>query len=193
MGLTIFYSGKIRDMRQLPALTEEVMDICDNIHWISGYFNPVPEIPLTGFQFHPPGSEPIWMTFQSDELLADPIYFIFRDDPFAPPDPKSELWLSSVTQYAGMDAHIAIIKLLKYLQGKYFEKLRVSDESEYWETGDIILCKERFDQYEIVMDEMAEKLSQLDGKHGLSGDSVQNRLDDLIHTRGLEDILRALK
>src|SRR6187200_2635774 len=136
MGLTIFYSGKIRDMRLLPALTEEVMDICDNIHWISGYFNPVPEIPLTGFQFHPPGSEPIFMTFRNDGMLADPIYFIFRDDPFAPPDPREEFWLSSVTQYAGMNAHMALIKLLKYLSRKYFDSFELIDVSEYWETGD---------------------------------------------------------
>jgi hypothetical protein len=60
-------------------------------------------------------------------------------------------------------------------------------------TIDMDLCKERFDQYGIVMDEMAMKLSQLHGQHGLSGDSVQKRLDELLHTRGLEDIVRALE
>lgn len=93
MGLTIFYTGRIRDIHQLPTLAEEVMDICNNLHWISGYFNPVPEIPLTGFQFHPPGSEPIWMTFRDDGVLADPIYSIFRDDTHAPPDPEDEFCL----------------------------------------------------------------------------------------------------
>jgi hypothetical protein len=36
MGLTIFYSCKVRDLRLLPALTEQVMDICDHLHWKSG-------------------------------------------------------------------------------------------------------------------------------------------------------------
>lgn len=67
------------------------------------------------------------------------------------------------------------------------------DESEYWEFGDEVLCKVRFDEFEKEMDEMAKKLSQLDGQYGLSGDSVQKRLDELLHTRGLEDILRALE
>lgn len=192
MGLTIFYSGKIRDMRLLPALTEEVMDICDHLHWKSGNLKPYPEIPLTGFQFHPPGCEPVWITFRDNGILADPVYFIFKDDTYAPPDPKHEFWLSSVTQFAGMDAHMALINLLRYLSAKYFEDFELIDESEYWEFGDEVLCKDRFDEFEKAMDEMAMKLSQLDGQHGLSGDSVRKRIDDLLHTRGIEDILRAL-
>jgi hypothetical protein len=161
--------------------------------WVSGDFKQADEIPLKGFQFHPPGGEPVWLTFRADGVLADPVYYIFKDDPVSPPDPKDKFWLSSVTQFAGMDAHIAMIRLLQYLSGKYFSEFEVLDESEYWETGDVVLCKMRFDEYGEAMDEMVVKLSQLHGQHGLSGDSVQKRLDELLRTRGLEDIVRALE
>jgi len=193
MGLSIYYCGQIRDMRLLPALTEEVKDICDDLHWVSGDLRPQPELPLQGFQFHPPGSEPLWLTFREDGVLADPVYYIFKDDTFSPPDPEDEYWLSSVTQFAGMDAHIALMKLVKYLSLKYFVDFELIDESSYWDTGDASICKYHFDEFEKAMDEMAAKLSKLDGQYELGGDSVQKRLDELLHTRGFEVILRTLE
>lgn len=193
MGLTIFYRGRIRDMHLLPVLKEEVSDICHDLHWIVGDFKYEPEMPIKGFQFHPPGCEPVWMTFRKDGKLADPVYYVFKGDTLSPPNPKDEYWLSTVTQFAGMDAHIALIKLLRYLKRKYFQQFRLLDESEYWATGDEGICQYYFDEYGKAMDEMATKLVQLDGKIGLSGESVQRRIDELLRIRGIEEILRVLK
>lgn len=193
MGLTIFYSGKIRDIALLPEMTEEVQDICDNLRWICQPMRPYPEIPLQGFQFHPPGSEPVWMTFQKDGLLADPVYHVLRYTPFSRTLPHDEFSLSTVTQFAGMDAHMAMIKLLRYLSRRYFEYFKLIDESEYWETGDEALCNFHFVEFTRQMNEIAEKLSKLDGQQGLSGDSVLMRLDELLHTRRIQDILKALE
>ena len=193
MGLSIFYSGKIRDMKLLPALTEEVIDICDNMHWIYGYLKPDPEIPLAGFHFHPEGSEPVWLTFRDDGVLADPVYYIFKDDTFSPPLPEPEYQLTTVTQFAGMDAHMALVKLLKYLSRKYFDDFELIDESESWETGDEALCMVRFDYFTIQMDEMAIRLSALDGQYGLTGESIRTRMDNLLLSHGINKILKALE
>jgi len=72
-------------------------------------------------------------------------------------------------------------------------EVELIDESEYWETGDEDLCCMIFDEYRIAMDEMAMKLSELDGRYDLAGDSVRRLLDELLRTRGIEDILRVLK
>lgn len=193
MGLTIFYNGRIRDMRLLPALKEEVSDICHDLHWIVGDFKYESEMPLKGFQFHPPGCEPVWMTFRKDGKLADPVYYVFKDGTLSLPKPKDEFWLSTVTQFAGMDAHMALIKLLRYVKRKYFKQFRLLDESEYWATGDAGICQYYFDEYGKAMDDMATKLSQLDGQVGLTGESVQKRLDELLQQMSLREILKALE
>lgn len=169
MGLTIFYSGKIRDMRLLPALTEEVKDICNDLNWLSGDLKPAPEIPLVGFQFHPPGCEPIWLTFREDGVLADPVYYIFKDDSFSMPSPEVEFLPYAVTLFAGPDAHMALIKLLKYLSRKYFEDFNLIDDSEYWETGDADLCEIYFESIAEWMDDLSQKLDNLDDRAGDSG------------------------
>ncbi len=192
MGLTIFYSGKIRDLRLLPPLTEEVKDICEDLHWVSGDLRPVPEIPLQGFQFHPPGSEPVWLTFRQDGILANPVYFIFKDDTFSKPSPDEEFMLCSVTQFAGPDVHMALIKLLKYLSCKYFECFDVIDESEYWETGDADLCHIQFDFFAESMNEYTRKLDKLDGRVGETGETFSTRIEELLRTKGWDEILKAL-
>ncbi len=192
MGLTIFYSGQIRDMQLLPALTEEVMDICDHLNWISKQYYHSPEIPLTGFMFHPPGCEPIWITFREDGFLADPIYYIFKNDPISKPSPEEEFMPYAVTQFAGQDAHMALIKLLRYLSQKYFEEFEIVDESEYWETGDEQLCSDRFDWFTQYMDMESQKLDQLDGRTGESGSTFSERVRHIVSERGWDDLLRVL-
>jgi hypothetical protein len=183
----------IRDMNLLPQMEEEVADICDNLNWVCKPLHPYPEIPLKGFQFHPKGSEPVWLTFLNDGNLADPVFFVLKDQPCEPPNPKNKYWLNTITQFAGMDAHIAMMNLLKYVSHKYFKVFELIDESDYWETGDLQICRYHFDEFGKSMDEMAHKLAALDGQYGLSGASVQKRIEDLLHSRGLMEILKALQ
>ncbi|MGB4848030.1 MAG: hypothetical protein WBP41_08945 [Saprospiraceae bacterium] len=192
MGLTIFYSGKIRDIQLLPELTSEVTDICDDLHWVTGPHRHSKEIPLQGFHFHPPGCEPVWLTFRQDGLLADPVYFIFKycNDPDITPD--QEYMLCTVTQYAGIDAHMALIRLLRYLSRKYFEDFQLIDESEYWETGDAGQCIKRFKYFTQEMDEMSGKLDPLDGRVGETGETFSERIEELLRIRGWDEILDAL-
>jgi len=67
------------------------------------------------------------------------------------------------------------------------------DESEYWETGDETLCKDRFDYFTEWMDNMAVKLGELDGQYGLTGESIRARMDNLLLTKGIGEILRVLE
>jgi len=193
MGLSIFYSGKLKDISILQEMHDEVSDICCNLKWICMPMHPYPEIPLQGFQFHPEGSEPVWLTFHKNGILADPVYYIFKDDTFCPPLPEAAFTLTTVTQFAGMDAHMALIKLLKYLDLKYFDEFELIDESEYGETGDEALCKERFDYFTAQMEVMTMKLSVLDGNYSLTGESIRARMDNLLLSHGLIEILRALE
>lgn len=70
--------------------------------------------------------------------------------------PNEELLyaLSTKTQFAGIQVHIFIIKLLKYLSKKYFIDFTLSDEGKYWETGDEKLLAEIFATYNSFLDEV---------------------------------------
>lgn len=55
---------------------------------------------------------------------------------------------STKTQFAWPDAHIAVVKLLRYLKEKYFSVFKLSDEGMYWETMDEKILLSQFAKYE---------------------------------------------
>ena len=65
------------------------------------------------------------------------------------------------TQYAGPEAHIAIIKLLKYISGKYLTNFIVNDEGKYWDTGDEKILYAEFEKYNLLVNMVGEVLSGL--------------------------------
>ena len=64
------------------------------------------------------------------------------------------------TQFAPIDVHITIVKLLKYIKKKYFPSLNVSDEGEYWETGDEALLKKNLDLNAYLIKEVKNALEK---------------------------------
>lgn len=58
---------------------------------------------------------------------CEPLYFRFGDDLFMQDYVK--------TQFAGVDAHIQIVELLKSLR-PHFRKLEILDEGDFWDTHD---------------------------------------------------------
>jgi hypothetical protein len=115
-----------------------------------------------GIIFIPPECEPISLIFNSEGRLFNPIFRQLmqdetkgnikvitvkldlndenpepissegEDDKF---DPSDFVYSISVkTQYAGAEAHITIIELLRYLSGKYLVDFEMMDESKYWDT-----------------------------------------------------------
>jgi len=56
MGLSIHYSGTIKDPEQIPQLAEEVQDVCIAFDWSYCLVN---DEALTGISFSPPECETI--------------------------------------------------------------------------------------------------------------------------------------
>ncbi|MEO7046854.1 MAG: hypothetical protein ABI091_16245, partial [Ferruginibacter sp.] len=73
---------------------------------------------------------------------------------------------STKTQYAGLDAHIAIIKLLKYLSKKYLKDFTLIDEGYYWETDDEKILLEQFRKFNLAIDIFCEALKDLPAVSG---------------------------
>ena len=178
MGLSIFYSGKLRDNYQLPLLSDEVCDICDGLHWRCEVFEPSNIFPLSGVMFGPPGAEEIWLTFLSNGCLASPINLY--DIKGKRIKYAKSIVVNSVVQYSGAEAHMQLIKMLRYLSKKYFGHFHLIDESEYWETNNPEKCRDWFVMFDCWMKNMSSDLGKLDGRGHEDGKTYQQRLEDLL-------------
>jgi hypothetical protein len=128
MGLSFHYAGRMRDYNQIDKLIEEVVDLCKGLDWT---YNILDDDQIKGVVTGAPESEPLWFTFTPDGKTCNVINLQYSD----PSDPYYSM--SHVkTQYAGVEAHIATIKMLRHISDKYFSEIEVTDEGEYWETGD---------------------------------------------------------
>ena len=73
-----------------------------------------------------------------------------------------ESFSSTKTQYAPPDAHISIIKLLRFLKSRYIPDLKVFDEGEYWDTGDKEKLIERMNFLRDKINMVADALMEVD-------------------------------
>lgn len=162
MGLTIYYSGRLRDAATLENLIQEVEDACRAHNWNSFVFNR--EFPnhrfstkteldkVYGISFSPKDCEPVCIAFLSNGRMVLP----FIIDLWAYSEKEDErnfiYSLFTKTQFAGYQTHKKIILLLKYLNEKYFEDFEMNDETEYWDTGDEAKLIATFKRYDALLD-----------------------------------------
>ena len=87
-------------------------------------------------------------------------------------------WVSMKTQFSGPDLHVWVIGLLKYLKKHYISNLKVSDESEYWDTGD----RRKLEEDMTLLDEKLQDVSgtissgRMGTLTGLSADEIAERI-----------------
>lgn len=176
MGISIHYSGEVRDQKMISSLTEEVKDICKSLDWESHTFN-YPKI--KGVCFAPNKSEPIFLTFNNEGRMLSPLALDSINTQYGLP---KEIYYttSTKTQFAGVWAHIAIIRLLKYLDKKYLKNFVVSDEGNYWETGNEKIVTEQFRKITVAMDIFEEALKESPTFPDESAESLLNRLEKIL-------------
>ncbi|WP_447640461.1 MULTISPECIES: hypothetical protein [Chitinophagaceae] len=75
------------------------------------------------------------------------------------------------TQFAEIETHLKIIELLNLIQ-ENFETLNIFDEGEFWETKDLDLLKEHWENFYIAMEEAIEKNNELQGPFKLENGSI---------------------
>ncbi len=205
MGLTIHYSARIKNMDLLPQLIDEVADICQSIGWkfdkvdkkvkmkddvtFTPPLDDNKNIRLQGIMFHPPKCESVIFTFLSSgwtssyiHLLGAKSYQKIDKYPIFKGFPKLVYMMHTKTQRGGPDTHIAIIKLFKYLEKKYFAEMNVSDEGEYWETMDAQILQERFDHYTDLINSV---------KGALEKDGWAVTHEPFLLTKKMDDLLDA--
>src|SRR6266487_5348964 len=194
MGLTIHYSCSLKKISSLKKLVDEVKDICESMPWEYHLWNEnnlheystqihkeewTPE-DLYGISFSIPECEPFWLTFLPNgklssyfNILAAPVYDEYE-------------WIYSVhtkTQFAGPDAHICLVKLLKHLQLKYLQDVSVSDEGNYWDTDNKEILLEQFTRYEQAFKIVEESLMNFKSLPGETSQQLADRLEEFLKNK----------
>jgi hypothetical protein len=188
MGLSIHYSGHIRQYAFVDELLAEVTDICENLDWTYHILDGNNTDKLKGICFSPEGCEPIFLTFLLNGRMCSPVNLMHRDI-YEENELERELLYttSTKTQYAGPDAHIAIIKLLRYLKEKYFSVFELNDEGMYWETMDEKVLLGQFAKYEFLLTAVTEALSNMKVVPGETALSLADRIEEMLKKKFQND------
>jgi hypothetical protein len=135
MGVTIHFEGHLRDHAAMKDLLQFARRFASERGWVTDDINEanvklsrVDENerdcdylgPLSGLKLIPGNDcEPIKLEFDNDLYVQE--------------------WTK--TQFAGAEIHLTVCDFLHAIE-PYFETLKVNDEAEYWDTGDIKLLKQ---------------------------------------------------
>lgn len=178
MGLAIHYSGYILEKGKIISLKDEVADICKSLNWQTYTFD---DDEIKGIAFAPERSEPVFLTFNPAGRMLSPVSILTKDIYDDIQVPKELYYTTSTkTEYAGIEAHIAIIKLLKYISQKYLRDFTLDDEGYYWETNDEQLLRERFDKYRKIGDAVYEALTDIPNAGSETGESLVERIEKIL-------------
>jgi hypothetical protein len=195
MGVSIHYRGRLDDIARLPSLRDEITDIADTMGWPSKTLDDdwavTPDaslgrggvvhghLGLKGVLITPhPKSEPLYLFFDRDGYLRSPMTMLMIVDGTMEPETA---WVSMKTQFSNPDTHVWVIGLLKYLKKKYLSGLEVSDESEYWDTGN----RKKLEDDMALINGKIEQLSasltsgRMGDMTGLSAEEIASRIERL--------------
>jgi hypothetical protein len=187
MGLTIHYSGMLRNSNLIDEIIAEASDIGENLHWSVEHIPAYPDVPVRGVLLAPEKSEPVWLTFHEDGFLCNPLlYEQVLKTTNESISAVNEQWLFTKTQYAGAESHMAIIQLLRHLSQKYFSRFELHDESNFWETGDENECRKRFGEYNRLMDMVGNTLDNMNIHPGETQESVIKRIKKVFSQKGFQ-------
>ena len=196
MGVSIHYRGQLNDTALLPTLCDEVDDIADSMGWpatsLDDDWSTPPDATLTnggkvqghlglkGIQVTPhPDSEPLVLFFDRDGHLRSPMTVLMILDGTLKPETA---WVTMKTQFSGPDTHVWVIGLLKYLKKRYISNLEVSDESDYWESGDRRKLEEDMTLLNGKLQHLSATISsgRMGDLTGLSADEIAERIEGLL-------------
>jgi hypothetical protein len=172
MGLSIHYSGIINSAGKIPQLVEEVQDVCIALDWD---YRLVSDELLNGISFTPPECETLCLTFLHDGQLASRIRLMYDIEPANV--------ISVKTQFAGMDVHKTVIKLLQYLSAKYFSHFELEDEGGYWESGDEVVLRKKFELYDELLNKVQTALCDFKTEPGETKNELVKRLEEFLKKR----------
>ena len=186
MGLSIHYGGNLIDAKLLTNLIEEVKNVAETYSWKYHVFHTVfpneefsKEIffnNIYGISLTPPNCETLFFTFLNNGSVTCPMSLQFFANSQNQKEQAHIYKVSVKTQYGGVVLHQFIIHFIKYLNSKYFDDFKLTDESNYWETEDEEIMKSQFKKYDSLIDNFGLAIETFPLKKGESMFAYLERL-----------------
>ncbi|MCK9420163.1 MAG: hypothetical protein M0R70_12370 [Nitrospirae bacterium] len=162
MSITIFASGKIACIGDIPRLIADLKRVAGEHNWgyhvIDDDFDTYPNAVLTprsgddsaaviegslglkGIVMNVGlGAEPLAILFDRSGVLTD----MLQQVSWIHNNGQGERFTMCKTQFAGIKSHIRVIELLDGLKQSYIPGLIVNDEGDYWESRDRRILAEK--------------------------------------------------
>ena len=173
MGISIHYKGKLNNPDLLNAFCDEIKDIAKDMNWNFNTFNNDLNNPNSSYvdgNGHIKGYIPIKGLNVTIHPKAESLSFLFdkngnlRNLLMMTYKNGKESEISNIfvkTQFAPIEIHITIIKLLEYIKKKYISNLKVIDEGSYWETRDKNILEEKLSFLYKKIDQIGNQISEI--------------------------------
>ena len=181
MGITIHFKGKLNTPDLTTSFLEEVEDIAKSMEWNYTVFpeskdgKPAPK----GLFIQPhPNSEFLQFMVDTKGHFRNAVMLEYFEE-----NKDSTFYNSIKTQFAPIEIHIAIIKLLKYLKQKYISNIEVWDEGDYWQTGDTKLLHEKFEFLNNKLNEFESILNSIEFEKNDTAQSVADKIEQVLKRR----------
>ena len=189
MGITIHYKGRLNNLDLIEPFCNEIEDIAKDMDWkynllendlqkpnLSRIENGeiIGHIPLKGISLSlHKDAETLSFYFDKEGNIRNIVSMAIL----------SEVEINESTdyiktQYAPIQIHITIIKLLKYIKSKYINNLQVIDEGEYWVSENEELLKKKFDFLNENINEVGNLLNNIEFNNDDSIETMVDRIQD---------------
>ncbi len=179
MGDTIHYKGKLNSAENIDPFCEEMEDIAKSMGWkhtLIDKFDNNDKTPVKGIIIRPhEKSESLQLITDKHGNLRN--VFAFE---FAAADSDLTFLNFIKTQFAPVEIHIAVIKLLKYIQQKYISNLDVYDEGEYWQTENATLLQNKFDLLNAKIAMVEAEFSRIEFKKDYTPESIADKIEEVL-------------
>lgn len=175
MGLTIHYSGKLKNASELKSLIDDLKDVAKAENWDyfvfeeqfkNDAFSEIIDMEnLFGMMISPPKCDPFCISFLSNGRMSGIINFnVMQNEGKINEDLIYAVFTK--TQYSGYENHKKLILLLDYISKKYLEEFECIDEGYYWETRDEELLKSTFENYTNLIDSFTSSIEMIPMNEG---------------------------
>jgi hypothetical protein len=169
MGVTIHFEGKLKDDRALAGALTLAKKFSEEHSWS---LQPIdePQVtlrrvrneenwdyvgPVKGLEIQPKeNSEPFRLEFDSDLYVQE----------------------YTKTQFAPLEIHVQLVELLHLLQ-PFFEELRIEDEGEYFESGDLTLLAKHRDRCSEVLNDYLAQPTKYHGPVRIEGGRIVDLME----------------
>jgi len=183
MGITIHYKGKLNSPDLTDFFLDEVLDIVKSMEWEYTTFTESKNdpIPLKGLFIKPyPKSEFLQFMVDKNGNLRNAILIEHFDD-----DHETTYINHIKTQYAPIEIHIAVVKLLKYLNQKYIGNLEVWDEGDYWQTADEHHLMEKFKFLNAKIEKFGDILDSISFEENSDAKLIADKIEEVFKKMNL--------